>query len=508
MEIETRLLDQINDDALSCNERAWMRCELAKRLEEAGNYDDAREALGDLWRQIGERPNTEGLDERTAAEVLLRVGVISGWIGSARQMKDAHEKAKDLIGESVRAFEALRDRVKAAEALTDLAYCYWREGAFDEARDVLRDALSRLTERDSYQRGVAIVRSAIVEKEATRYNDALHILTENAALFEAVSSDALKGKFHSELGSVLIVLSEIESREDYRDRALVELAAASHYFERAGHNRYRACVENNLGFLFSQIGNYAEAHEHLNRARRLLVDLKDHVHVAQVDETRARALLAEGRSAEAERVARKAVEVLEKSGHSHLLAEALTTHGKALARVGRHQQARLTFQQAVVVAEPAGDREGAGHALLAAIEEIGELFPARDLSEMYQRAAELLSRAQNPETRERLNRCALIVLRVADTVLAPAGEGHKEFKPRTGWRDFDFWAEVERYEAYWIECALREADGVLTRAARLLGFAHHNSLAALLKNRHKGLQHLRTEPRRRGIMRPGGPPDA
>ncbi len=84
MELESQLFRQIDDAALSCNERAWMRCDLAKQLEEAGNYEAARDVLGDLWKEIGERPQTEGLDERTTAEVLLRVGVLSGWIGSAR----------------------------------------------------------------------------------------------------------------------------------------------------------------------------------------------------------------------------------------------------------------------------------------------------------------------------------------------------------------------------------------------------------------------------------------
>ncbi len=496
MELEARLLCQINDDALSCTERALLRCEYAKRLEESGSYHAAREALGDLWQQIGERPQTEGLDDRAAAELLLRVGVLVGWIGSTRQVEGAQERAKNLISESVRSFEALQERVKAAEALTDLAYCYWREGALDDARVILGTARSHLTEQDTYQMAVTLLRSAIVESTATRYNDSLRILMEAEPFVEASGGDALRGKLHNERATALKNLGAAERREDYTDRALVEFAAASHYFEQVGHNRYRACVENNLGSLFSLVGKYAEAHEHLNTARRLLVNLKS-LHVAQVDETRAKVLLAEGRNIEAERIARMAVEALQKGGEQQLLAEALTTQGTALARLGRHQHARLMLQQAVVIAEQAGDREGAGHALLAAIEEIGDLFSARDLSEMYQRAADLLSKSQYPETRDRLNKCALIVLRRADTILAPATEdkGHREFKSRTSWRNFDFWAEIERYEAYWIERALREAEGVLTRAARLLGFPHHNSLRALLTSRHQALQHLRTNTR-------------
>lgn len=502
MELETRLLHQINDAALSCTERALLRYEYAKRLEEAGSYDAAHEALGDLWQQIGEHPQTEGLDERAAAELLLRVGVLLGWVGSTRQVEGAQEKAKNLISESVRMFDALQEQVKTAEALTDLAYCYWREGAFNEARASLETARSRLTERDRYQMAVTLLRLAIVESTATHYNDALHILSEAEPHVEESRSDALKGKFHNERATALKNLGASERREDYIDRALIEFAAASHYFEEAGHHRYRACVENNLARLFAQIGNYPKAHEHINHARRLLVELKDYVHVAQVDETRARVLLAEGRPIEAERFARRAAEVLERGGEKQLSAEALTTHATALARLGRHPQARRTFQYAVTVAEPAGDREGAGHALLAAIEEIGELFPARDLSDMYQRAAELLASAQYPATRDRLNECALIVLRVLNTQLAPptGSERPAEFRPRRTWRNFNFWVEVRRYEAFLIARALKDAGGVITRAARLLGFAHHNSLASLLKSRHKDLQHLRTAPRKRSIV--------
>lgn len=500
MELETRLLRQIDDAGLSCTERALLRCEYAKRLEESGSYDAAREALGDLWQQIGERPQTEGLDDRAAAELFLRVGVLVGWIGSTRQIEGAQERAKNLITESISSFEALREKVKTAEALTDLAYCYWREGAHDEARDTLDTARSQLTERDGYQMAVTLLRLAIVERTTTRHHDALRALTEAEPYVKESKSDALKGKFYNELANVLRHLGAAERREDYTDRALIEYTAASHYFELAEHNRYRACVENNLGFLFSLVGKYLEAHEHLNHARRILVNLKS-LHVAQVDETRARVLLAEGRNIEAERIAQMAVDVLEKGGEKQLLAEALTTHGRALARLGRYPHARLTFQKAVVIAEPAGDREGAGNALLAAIEEMGELFPASDLSEMYQRAARLLSKAQYPETRDRLNKCALIVLRNADTVLAPASEGHKEFKPRTSWRNFEFWAEIERYEAYWIERALREAKGILTHAARLLGFPHHNSLRALLNSRHQDLQSLRTNTRRSSVIK-------
>ncbi|MCA1593871.1 MAG: hypothetical protein LC754_14720 [Acidobacteria bacterium] len=388
MNLTKEILHQIDDPALLHSERAKLRCELAKQLEWTGDYEGARQAMGELWQRVGEHPTLEGLDRAATAEVLLRAGALTGLIGSARQIEGAQEAAKDLISESLTTFRALQKSEKVAEAQVDLAICYWREGAFDEARVMLRHSISQLTEIDGDLRAVALLRSALVETSATRYSDALRILIEAIPLFESSSNEVLKGKFHNEYGMVLKNLGTAENREDYIDRALIEYAAASFHFEQAGHMRNHACVENNLGFLLGTIGKFTDAHEHLDRAQALFSTLKDSVHLAQVDETRARVLLSDGRVALAEKLAGAAVQALENGGEQALLAEALTTHGVAMARLGRHQQARLTLQSAVEVAEQAGDTEGAGHAALTIIMELGQYLSNDDLSTTYERATE------------------------------------------------------------------------------------------------------------------------
>jgi tetratricopeptide (TPR) repeat protein len=493
-DLEGQLLQQIDDRNLSCSERAWLRCEFARKLEEAGNYEAAHDALGEIWQSVSERPLIEGLDQAAAGEVLLRAGVLIGWIGSARQISDAQERAKDLISESIRIFETLEDQVKVAEAMTDLACCYWRGGAFDDARMILRNALARLGDKDEYRKAVALIRSAIVEKEATRYNDALRFLREATPLIEKSVNHALKGKFHNELATVYENLSRAERRDDYRDRAFVEYAAASFHLEQAGHIRYHACVENNLGFLFFTVGTFTEAHEHLNRARRLLARIKDSVHIAQVDETRARVLLADGRNAEAELVVRGAVRTLEKGGQLHLLAEALTTHGSALARTGRHRLSRSTLERAVEVAEQAGDFEAAGQAAITLIEEIGDRLTAIEMGNTYERAAALLANSQHPGILARLSASARQIFSIITPQLASLPEQNRAetFRPPSNWHEFHFWTETERYEKYLIARALKDANRVVTRAAKLLGFPHHQSLIAMLNGHHKDLLTART----------------
>lgn len=128
MIVSSQLLHQIADPTFPKNERARLRCQLAKQLEDVGNYETAREAMGELWPRVGERPVLDELDEATAAEVLLRVGALTGWLGSTRQIEGAQETAKNLISESITRFEALREEKKAAEAQMELGPCYCAKG--------------------------------------------------------------------------------------------------------------------------------------------------------------------------------------------------------------------------------------------------------------------------------------------------------------------------------------------------------------------------------------------
>jgi hypothetical protein len=97
-------------------------CYRARELERAGDYEGARAALGAVWTRIGERPVIDKLPADTRAEVLWRVGALSGWLGSASQIPGAQEFARDLLTESITLFEALGQQDKRAEAMGDLAH--------------------------------------------------------------------------------------------------------------------------------------------------------------------------------------------------------------------------------------------------------------------------------------------------------------------------------------------------------------------------------------------------
>jgi CheY-like chemotaxis protein len=491
MKSKRDLLHELTDQNLSASQQAQARCELAIQLETEGDYQAAREAMGELWQRVGERPVLVGLDEEIKGAVLLRAGVLTGWLGSAKQISGAQEKAKDLITESIEIFEARHERSRTAEGLIELACCYWREGKFDEGRVVVSEALHRLTESDTELRAKALLRSAIIEEESKRFGDALKIHVEAGPLFERLENHCLIGSYHNAYAIVLRNLGSSEHRQDYLDLALIEYAAAAYHFEEAGHIRYQACVENNLAFLFWKLERFVDAHKHLDRAQILFARLKDNLHSSQVDETRTRVLLAEGRVVEAERAARRAVHILETGDAAWVMAEALTAHGTALARLRHFTEARSAFERAITVAEQAGDTQRAGLAALALVEELSGDLTNDELCGVIDAAKEFLSESRDIATIRRL-------AMDASNVLA-AVRKHLELPRSVDWTKFSFPDAVRRYEAHFITLALNEAGGKITRAARLLRLKGHQSLTSLLK-KHKDIPITR---RKRSIISAG-----
>ena len=502
MTLTETLLEQLGNRASNRDERAQLQCRIAADFEHRGEYESAREALGELWQGVGERPVLEGLSELTAAEVLLRAGSLYGYLGSVRQIEGAQEAAKDLISESLMRFEALGEPNGVAAAQSELGFCYRRAGAYDEARVIYQEALRGLADgRDHELRAKILLRLAIVETLSGRYNDSLRILTDERGLFQESRDDFLKGKFHNELALTLMFLGKAENRADYTDRAIIEYTAASFHFEQAGHISYKARTENNLGFLLYTIGHYEKAHEHLNRARKLFISLSDRGTVAQIDEARARILLAQGQIHGAERAIREAVRVLSKGGEQGILAEALTTQACVLSKLGNFVESLNTLRRAADLAEQAGAVEDAGRALLSLVEEHAERIAEHELLETYERAYNLLKETQDAETISRLRACSMRIVSARRAALSPRRVGSlMDF-----WANFNLNERVHTYEARYVRRALIDGRGSVTRAARLLGLHHHATLAAMLdeeQGRHKDLAHLRTPPapRRQSII--------
>src|SRR5258708_4745650 len=489
MYLATAILHELDNPDLTRTERARLRCRLARQYEQAGDYEAASEAMAELWRGVGARPTLEGLDVETRALVLLRVGALTGWIGSAGQIAGSQEMAKDLISESARAFEELDQRNKVGEAHSDLALCYWRAGAYGEGRVILEDALTEFDEGNTEGTATALIRKALVERASTRLSDALSIYNQLVPLFAKIDEHLLTAHFHHGFANVLNQLSTAEHRQDYVDQALIEYSAAGFHFEQARHTRFQACVDINVGYLFFTLNRFSEAHEHLDRAQMLFTKLGDNVHLAQVDETRARVLLAENRIVEAEKTVRAAVHTLEKGANASWLAEALTTQGIALARLNHPEQARAALDRAISLSEQAGDFENAGIAALIIIEQLASHLSTGQVCEVIDRASTLLEKTQDISTLRRLAKAALETLFLAQAIPAPPD-----------WTNFSFKQAVIRYEDHLITQALNKSGGAVKQTPPLLGLKQQQSLLAFLKKQHKKVPRSPARKRRKHLI--------
>src|SRR5215204_5621887 len=218
--------------------RVRRACKEALKLERAGDYEGARFSLRVLWSgRIGNRPRLAELSEDTQAEVLWRVGSLSGWLGSANQIAGAQYFNDTAPTESITLFESLGEQDKRAEVMGDLALCYWRSGAQDEGRALFRQAVDAAQKSETKLR--TLTNASTVEISSGRYGDALALLNTAAALLAEVSDDWIHGAYHYQRGSAYLSLGGTENL----DHALIEYSATSMHLANAGHIRHVAGIE-------------------------------------------------------------------------------------------------------------------------------------------------------------------------------------------------------------------------------------------------------------------------
>jgi len=480
-------LAKLDSSDLTRNESARLRCEAALELKDRGEYDRARDVMRPFWQTFGERPNTAGLHGSIAAELLLVVGILTRWIGSKNQVKESSQIASDLISESIAYWESQTDAWKVAAARAELAMCYWREGALDNARVMFTEALKRLT-AEGNTRANALIALAEVERASSRYNDAMTILTNNARLFEKLRNHTTKGHYHNQRAMVLRSLATAEKRSDYFEQAIKEYQRADHQFELARNKVYRGYVKNNVGFLLLKLGRFKIASEYLTEARRLAVNAKDRILVAQFDDSLAKLFIATNELKEAEAAARRSINVLDKSGHQNTLAESLTTYGIILARLRNTDQAQFNFQRAIELAHNAGALSTAGIAAITMIEEIHDLS-AETLSHAYEQAGEWLSTCQSQELWHRF--------KVAGKKVVRGLRGESQDASGSLFNHpCEMSKEVLQFERRLISQALAAANGRISYAANWLTIGRQK-LAYIIETRHPDLLQERTPVYRR-----------
>ena len=381
------LSSQMRCMLLTPTEEVQILCSVARDQIAIGNYQAAALILR-RWAIPGQWPPLHSLNACIAADLLFTAGNLFGWIAGSKQVLHGHKHAEAFLNGATALFEQLGLNCRSVEARVELARCYYRQGLLDIARETITGAFSDLPDDQLELKTFALVIRGVIERDSGHLNESLVSLRE-AAEIEAAGG-LITNRCYLDLATTLKELAFFDSKDEYLREAKLHFWRALYESEALGHHRNVGSVENNIGFLFINLGLYKESEEHLLRSRRIFETLFDSIRGAQVNDTLARLYIETKQLGLGQQVINQAVDSLELTDSEAILAEALTTKGVVECRRGHYTEAKKSFEAAHKVAQRCGDLQGAVRALLTLLEEARNHMDYKEVVAVADQAKRLL----------------------------------------------------------------------------------------------------------------------
>jgi tetratricopeptide (TPR) repeat protein len=452
-------------------------CEEIYRCEMRGDLRQAIDLLAPYWTGFEGEIKIPSVNKIEAANLLLRFGSVISAYGSAEQIKNSQEKARECLSRAEAIFDDLDDAEGKAQCQNKTGVTYWRNGDLDTAQIYFRESLFYAQSNES--KAIANLNLAMSESSNFRYSSALKFY-ETAYQFIGQISVFTEAKIRNGIGLVYKnigkSLSETE-RVNYFDKAIIEFDGALICFEAVQNSRSAVLARNNIGFLYYSIGLYDEALRVLEIAETDARQTRDKDYLSVVSDTLARAFIAKGDFRRAVEVAADSVKYLESFESSNLLATALITYGIALARSGEIEKAKSVFGQAEEVAGFNQDFTLASAARLFALREMFFEYSPKERLSSYLYTVKNLSGSQEKDISDAL---AEVAVKIEPEIESPAQK--IERKPPLSRQSFSLDEELKTISREYMEAAIREAGGNQSRAAVLLGMSRQTFVARVKKD--------------------------
>lgn len=292
-------------------------------LERCGKYDEALRQLEEIWDGIKDFSLLRDFPPEIAAELILRCGTLTGYIGHQKQFDDSQEKSKNLVSDARRRFLELQNFEKVAEAEVHLALCYSRKGQKAEAEIWVNEALSHKISEQSFPRLHACIVKSLIFFDTGRYNEIIKLLELENTNFVEFGCNRLLGDYYNYFGLALRNLGE-------NDLALEKYEKARVLHQKSGNKFYLGTIENNIAYLCKKKGLFTKAHQAIDNAIELFRYLEDKTREAFALDTKAQIFYAEERYFECTQAINKAIENLEPGENKAYLVEAMQTKIRAL----------------------------------------------------------------------------------------------------------------------------------------------------------------------------------
>jgi tetratricopeptide (TPR) repeat protein len=389
---------QIRSTRLTPSEEVQVFCTIAREQIVVGNFEGARLAI-ERWLPKSGWPKLDHLEPHTAADLLFTLGSLIGALSLIGRISRGIKRAETYLSGSISLLEQLGSKISAAEARIELARCYYREGLFDESREVLGVALLDLPTDQTELKSLCLSIYGCLDRDSGRLTESLARLRD-ASLIE--TGQLVTGFRHLQLATTLKELAISEAREDYYEEAINHFEQALYEFEAIGNHTNTAATENNFGYLLLSLGQFKESEAHLQRALNLFKCFSNDLRMAQVNETLSQLYLAMQDLPRAQEAIEKAVEALETTDGDAVLAEALITKGVISCRMKRYVEGRTSLESGYRVAERRGDSDSAVRAVVTLFEEIGDQLSNEETVELSSRLRRLSPRIQHVQLLRRL----------------------------------------------------------------------------------------------------------
>ncbi|CAN5688524.1 hypothetical protein BH20ACI4_BH20ACI4_22170 [soil metagenome] len=329
-------------------------CEKLIKLERQGRYEEALSEIGDLWQDKSELPDTEGLTQSLAAELVLRCGSLFGFLGHNKQIPNSQEKSRNLLSQARNLFIELYNVEKIAECENHLALTYSRKGEVKEADAWLDEAFSHNLSISDNMRIYTYVIRGLVLFSARKYQEMLDLLLPLEKIVKNCPDYCLKGAFHNQIGNAWEKLGNIPN-------ALRSLETAKDFYQKARHQVYYGAILNDLAFLCKAIKDFDKAHQMIDAATDTFKKIKDRSREGFSLDTKAGIYQSEGKFDAALKTIEKAVDILKLGENSEYLVETLGTKVKILISSDAISSATFCLMEAVEIAKTQISEEAANN---------------------------------------------------------------------------------------------------------------------------------------------------
>lgn len=280
------------------------------------------------WRELLDRAEC-GHARGVVASLAGERGPVASLLKGYSIYTSQPEAAKDLFAQA----KSTSDPDLSYEAAIFEARCYEYLGQFDEGKILIRRVLRRQL-------------SPVVRAHAMFVFSVLQVATPKRAL-RTLNSINLDVVSTARKARVFYWRAKLEGDLERFDQALVNYAGAAVYFEEVGNLLGVAHAHNNRASILRKLKHFEMAHESADLALSLLP--QSDPFTANFLDQKAQLFIAEERFADAELLARHAVEMVDGTDRLGVLCESLCTLARAYAGQGNHSDASATFRRAEAI---------------------------------------------------------------------------------------------------------------------------------------------------------------